>query len=65
MAAMLPELKPYHTSFMFIGGTTGWFVFPMLASQMFELLGPGSVFYLTTAMTAVHALLFVAILKFV
>ena len=64
LADMLPNLKPHHTSFMFIGGTTGWFVFPMLASQIFEIFGPTSVFYLTLGLTGLHCLLFMVMLKF-
>lgn len=65
LAGMLPDLKPHHTSFMFIGGTSGWFVFPMLASQMFEIYGPGSVFYLTTSLSFLLSILFAAIVKFI
>jgi hypothetical protein len=64
LAGMLPDLKPHHTSFMFIAGTTGWFVFPMLASQIFEIFGPTSVFYMTLGITTIHAILFTAMLKF-
>ena len=65
LAGMLPNLKPHHTSFMYIGGTTGWFVFPMVASQIFEIFGPSYVFYMTTGLNACLAVLFVAMIKFV
>ena len=64
LADKLPDLKPHHTSLMFIGGTTGWFFFPMIASQIFEIFGPTSVFYLTLGLTALHSLLFFFMLKF-
>lgn len=58
LASKLPQMKPHHTSLMFIGGNLGWFIFPMVASQIFEVFGPMFVFYLTLILTCAHCVLF-------
>ena len=58
------DLTGKGSSVVFLGANFGWLVFPPLAGAVFfSSVGPMGVFYLTLALSALHLILFLILLK--